>query len=276
MAHPLITSLQNQRVKNAIKLRNHRERERTNRFLIDGDREIDHALAAGIEVDHAFVCPEMCQDPDQSIADLQHHGAEILTVTRAVWDKLNFGQRRNGRIVIAQPPKYPLEDFDPGNQGLIVILESIEKPGNIGAVIRTADAAGVTAVLVTEPVGDLYNPNTIRASLGTVFRLPVITCSNQAAQVWLEKNRITPWAAIVGAATHYTKIDWTGPSAMVLGSEAHGLSNAWRIGHTTGIHLPMAGFADSLNVSTSAAILMYEAVRQRTASPPDASGKKKV
>lgn len=258
-----ISSLQNQRVKDAIKLRNARDRLKQGRFIIDGVRELDHAIAGDVEIVEAFVCPATCRDADAVIESLSAAGAEVLTVSEAVWEKLAFGQRRDGRLAIARPKSPSLSDIDPGTNGLVVVLEAIEKPGNVGAVIRTADAAGVAAVLVTESVSDLYNPNTIRASLGTVFRMPVVTCSNAEAKTWLNERGIQTFAALVDATLNYTQADFTGPTAIVMGSEADGLSEAWRGNDVTGVSLPMNGFADSLNISTSAAILMYEAVRQR-------------
>lgn len=263
MTQPSINSLQNQRIKDAIKLRNHRDRVRQGRFLIDGDRELEHALAGGVEIVEAFVCPEMCADPESAIRQLAEAGAEVSTVSAAVWDKLTFGQRRDGRLAVARPPAGDLSKIEVGENPLVVVLEAIEKPGNVGAVIRTADAAGATAVLVTEPVSDLYNPNTIRASLGTLFRMPVVACTNVAAQEWLSANAIVPFAAIVGAEVNYTAADFSQSCAIVMGSEAHGLSAAWRDAPTQGVSLPMYGFADSLNISTSAAVLMYEARRQK-------------
>lgn len=261
--NPPITSLQNQRVKDAIKLRNHRDRDKQGRFLIDGVREIEHAIAGGIPIVEAFVCPEICADSSKVVAELTAAGAQVLTVSEAVWDKLTFGNRRDGRLVIAEPPERSLSDIDPGPIPFVVILEAIEKPGNVGAVIRSADAAGVTAVLITQAATDLFNPNTIRSSLGTVFRMPVASCSNAEAKAWLRQYNITPFAAIVEADTDYTKARFSSPCAIVMGSEANGLSSDWRGSDVTGVSLPMNGLADSLNISTSAAILMYEVVRQR-------------
>jgi len=262
--NPPITSLQNQRVKDAIKLRNHRDRDKQGRFVIDGVREIEHAIAGGIPIVEAFVCPDMCADFSTVIAELAAAGAEVLTVSESVWDKLTFGNRRDGRLVIAEPPTRSLADIDAGESPFVVILEAIEKPGNVGAVLRSADAAGVTAVLITEPVTDLFNPNTIRSSLGTVFRMPVVACTNAEAKAWLSENKITPFAAIVDADRVYTEATFSSPCAIVMGSEANGLSSDWRGEEVTGVSLPMNGFADSLNISASAAILMYEVVRQRS------------
>ena len=148
-------------------------------------------------------------------------------------------------------------------QPLIVVLEAVEKPGNVGAVLRTADAAGVEAVILTESPSDLWNPNTIRASLGAVFRLPVISTSNQEALDWLDANNIQPFVARVDADLRYSSADFASPCAIVLGSEADGVSAFWQRPRFTAVNLPMRGKIDSLNVSGTAAVLLYEVLRQR-------------
>lgn len=260
-----IQSTQNQRIKRAIKLRQRRGRDEQARFAIDGLREIGQALAGNIDVCEAFVCPPLATSATaaQLLQQLSRQGIQPSTVSTTVWGKLTFGQRNDGVLAIARQHNSVLADMKANSNRLVVVLEGLEKPGNVGAILRTADAAGVTAVILTEARTDVFNPNTIRASLGAVFRLPVVSTSNDEAIRWLAEQQITTRVARVDAAEPYAGVDWCGASAMVLGSEAHGVSAVWQDRQFTGIRLPMLGQVDSLNVASAAAVLMYEAVRQR-------------
>jgi TrmH family RNA methyltransferase len=261
-----ITSRQNPRVKEAARLRTGRGRQRQGRFLIDGAREILRALAAGIRCREAFVCDELCAAAEcqQAIESLQSAGTEILSVTPAVYAKLAFGEREDGVVAVAETPRRQLNDLQLTPQPLVAVLEGLEKPGNVGAILRSADAAGVDAVIVADPRTDLYNPNTIRASVGTVFRPNVCQAASGETLAWLRDKDVSIIAARPDADTLYTDIDFRPGTAIVLGSEAEGLSDAWRGPHVTAVRLPMHGLADSLNVSTTGAVLFYEALRQRT------------
>jgi len=260
-----ITSRQNPRVKEAVGLRNARERKRQGRFLIDGAREIMRAFASGIRGVEAFVCEELCESPDSRAAvdAAKSSGAEILDVAPAVYEKLAFGDRNDGVVVVAEAPQRRLADLPLPTKPLVAVLEGIEKPGNLGAILRSADAAGVHAVIIADGRTDLYNPNTIRASLGTVFRANVCPATSTDAIQWLRDHKLSIIAARPDARTLYTEVDFAGGVAIVLGSEAAGLSNAWNASGITSVKLPMHGLADSLNVSTTAAVLFYEALRQR-------------
>jgi TrmH family RNA methyltransferase len=264
----LITSRQNPRVKEAVRLRTGRERQRSGRFLIDGLREIERALAAGIRPIEAFVC----ETHDGShvaavIAGLRKSGAELLPVTADVFERLCFGKRDEvGIVVVAETPTRRLTDLSLSAEPLVAVVEGIEKPGNLGAIVRSADAAAVDAVVVADGQTDLFNPNAIRASLGTVFQPNVVEASTADTLEWLKEHRLTIVAARPDAEILYTEVDLRGPTALVLGSEAHGFSAAWDSEITTPIRLPMHGLADSLNVSTTAAVLFYEAFRQRSAA----------
>jgi TrmH family RNA methyltransferase len=261
-----ISSRQNPRVKDAARLRTGRGRQRAGQILIDGAREIVRAVAAGVRCVEAFICEELCISDDcrQTIETLRAAGAEMLSVTPAVYAKLAFGEREEGIIAVAETPRRTLNDLKLPSRPLVAVLEGIEKPGNIGAILRSADAAGVNAVVVADARSDLYNPNTIRASLGTVFRDNVCAANAPDALAWLRSKNFLIIAARPDAATLYTDIDLSGSTAIVLGSEAAGLTVAWRGEKVTPVRLPMHGLADSLNVSTTAAILFYEALRQRT------------
>jgi RNA methyltransferase, TrmH family len=264
--HFHISSRQNPRVKDAVKLRSSGARQRQGRFLIDGAREILRAIESGVRPVEAFVCNELCDSPDRRAAvdAARSAGAEMFGVTPEVFEKLAFGDRAEGLVVVAEAPRRTLADLQLPPAPLVAVLEGIEKPGNLGAILRSADAAGVDAVIAAEGRTDLFNPNTIRASLGTVFRANVCEASAADTIAWLEKQELAIIAARPDAETLYTDCDLRGGVAIVLGSEAAGLSGAWKKAGVTAIRLPMHGLADSLNVSTAAAVLFYEARRQRT------------
>lgn len=258
-----ITSLQNRRVKSAIKLRNRRGRVQQGRILIDGARELSQAVQANVELLELFVCSELCTSPLSRQLVSHISDAEVLYVDEPVFSKLAFGQRSEGIMGVATTPRRNLDDLALDQGALIVVLEGVEKPGNLGAVIRSADGAGASAVVVTGVGTDLFNPNVIRASLGTVFTLPVCAADQPDALDWLCGGGVQILTARVDAATDYVDVNLTGPTAIVLGSESAGLSPAWNATHATPIKLPMRGTADSLNVSATAAVLLYEARRQR-------------
>jgi RNA methyltransferase, TrmH family len=262
---PRITSRQNPRIKEAVKLRARRGRQLQSRFLIDGAREIGHALSAGVRCLEAFICEELCSSPEcrRAVEALQSTGAEQFIVSPTVYAKLAFGDREDGVIAVADTPKRQLENLKLPPQPIVAVMEGIEKPGNMGAILRSADAAGIDAVIVANAGTDLYNPNTIRASLGTVFRENVIEAASAQALAWLQSNSHLIVAARPDADTVYTEVDLSRGAAIVLGSEANGLSSVWSGAKVTPVRLPMHGLADSLNVSTTAAILFYEALRQR-------------
>ena len=260
-----ITSLQNQRVKDAAKLRDRRERRKQGRMLIDGAREIRLAIEGRVELIEAFVCESLCHSSESQrlLEQLVTLPVRQSRVTPAVFEKLAFGDRAEGVLAIAKTPKRTLNDLALPSTPLVAVLEGTEKPGNIGAVLRSADAAGVSAVIVADPRTDLFNPNTIRTSLGTVFTMPVCTAAAADARDWLLAERINIFAARVEAETLYAAVDFTRPAAIVLGGEAEGLSSTWNGPNVSPVRLPMRGHADSLNVSATAAVLFYEAVRQR-------------
>ncbi|HEV7225956.1 MAG TPA: RNA methyltransferase [Pirellulales bacterium] len=268
MPPPPITSLQNQRVKDAAKLRERRQREKQGRILIDGARELLRAIEAGIELAEVFVCQSLCQTEDaRRVLDLlDRTRAEILHVTPEVFAKLAFGERAEGVLGVARAPVARLEDLQPPSDALVAVVESVEKPGNLGAVLRSADAAGVSAVIAAGRGVDLYNPNVIRASLGVVFTLPVAAATAEETRNWLVGRNIRIFAARVDAERLYTDASYTGAAAIVLGSEAAGLSDAWSGADIAPIKLPMHGAADSLNISAAAAVIFYEALRQRSVS----------
>ena len=270
---PDITSNQNPRIKNAGKLRQRRQRDRQQRFLIDGTREIERAHASDIVIDEVFYCEKLTRDPEvrDLVERLVASGVDVSDVVKPVFTKLAYGERHEGIIAVARTPERTLADFAPPADALLVVLEGVEKPGNVGAVLRTADAAGVDGVLLAGGGTDLWNPNAVRASLGALFTQNVFQAPTDDIIAWLAEHKFHVLAARVDAETldtgvSYTGADYTGRTAIALGSEADGLTPAWHAEHITPIHLPMHGIVDSLNVSATSAILMYEAVRGRSTS----------
>jgi TrmH family RNA methyltransferase len=265
-----IVSLQNQRVKDAAKLRESRERRKQGEFLIDGAREIRRAVVGGVELDEVFICESLCHTDDcrALLAELEHLPVRQVRVAPAVFEKLAFGDRAEGVLAVARTPRYTLDDIAarlPANP-LVAVLEGVEKPGNVGAVLRSADAAGVSALVVADGGTDLYNPNAIRASLGTIFSVPVCAAASEATRDWLLAQGLKIFCARVGAKTDYAAADYRRGCAIVLGSESAGASPVWQGPRITPISLPMRGVADSLNVSAAAAVLFYEALRQQSAN----------
>ncbi|MGE3779283.1 MAG: RNA methyltransferase [Pirellulaceae bacterium] len=197
------------------------------------------------------------------VARSKQAGAEILHVVPRVFEKLAFGDRHEGMVAVARTPQPALADLQLSEEPLIAVLEGCEKPGNLGAVLRSADGAGVEALVAAELRTDLYNPNAIRASLGTLFTVPTVAATTADTLAWLRQQRMRIFAARLENACPYTEVDLRGRTAIILGSEAHGLSPQWNSPEVIGIRLPMLGAADSLNVSATAAVLFYEALRQR-------------
>jgi TrmH family RNA methyltransferase len=262
---PLLTSFANPRVRAATALRDRRARERAGLTLVDGTREIRRALDGGAEVIEAFSCETLLAGPDARAALdlLQARGVVVQPTSESVFAKLAFGDRAEGLVAVVRIPSTELGGLRFEADPLIAVIEGVEKPGNVGAVLRTADGAGVDAVIAASPRTDLFNPNAIRASAGTMFTVPVAAAHATDVVAWLRGHGIRIVAARVDAERLYTGMDLTGPLAIVLGAEADGLTETWSGDDVEPVRLPMLGVADSLNVSVSAAILLYEARRQR-------------
>lgn len=254
----MITSKSNPKIKNIIKLAKASERREQNRILIEGRREIERAVACGFEIDTLFVCKELAGE-----------GAEITArsteeVTADVFEKIAYREGSDGLLAVAIPQYADLQSFTPKKKNpLIIVLETVEKPGNLGAVMRTADAAGVDAVIIADPRTDLYNPNAIRASVGCIFSVPLFACSSEECIKWLKTNNITIYCTYLKASIDYLDADFKKASAIVMGTEATGISQQWVDAADQNIIIPMNGIADSLNVSVTTAIVTFEAVRQR-------------
>jgi TrmH family RNA methyltransferase len=265
MSFSTITSPRNERIKTVTKLRRRKHRGEQQRTLIDGARELTRAIDAGVDVIEIYVCPSLCNsDESRRLSErLEELPARVFEVSSSVFGKLAYGERADGFVGVASPPETRLCDIALPDNPLVAVLEAIEKPGNLGAVVRSADAAGVSAVVVSDCQTDVFNPNVIRASLGTVFSMPVCPAATADVLPWLRSKGLRILAARVDGQSLHTEIDLTDPAAIVLGSEATGLSGEWQASDITPIRLPMLGIADSLNVSAAAAVLFYEAQRQR-------------
>ncbi|MEE8452643.1 MAG: RNA methyltransferase [Thermoguttaceae bacterium] len=263
-----ITSLQNARVKDAVRLRDRRHREKQQRIVIDGFRELTRAIGSGLPMLEVFVCEPLLGDDRTArlAAMLGESSAEVLPVAEPVFQKMAFGSRAEGVLGIAEMPRPSLDDLRLPENPLVAVLERVEKPGNIGAVLRSADGAGISALIVADAATDLFNPNAIRASLGTIFTMPVCSATTTETLDWLRQSGMAIYATRVDGSVPYTEVDYRRPAAVVLGSEAEGLSAAWSTDEVTAVRVPMLGMADSLNVSATAAVLFYEALRQRGAT----------
>ena len=262
---PVLTSFANPRVKAAGALRDRRQRDRTGLTLIDGARELRRALEASVTVVEAFVCEPLLAGPDaRAVFDrLRANGTTLHTTSEPVFAKLAFGERAEGIVAVVRIPTTRLDDLALPPVPLVVVIEGVEKPGNVGALLRSADGAGVDAVVVASPRTDLFNPNAIRASAGTIFSVPLAVAATADVIAWLRARSIRIVAAQVEAERLYTATDLRGPVAIVVGAEDDGLTNAWTAPDVDAVRLPMLGMADSLNVSVSGAVLLYEARRQR-------------
>jgi len=268
---PTLTSTANPRFRAALSLRDRRERARHGRLLVDGVREVARALDAGVALVEIFVAPGASPEPavDAVVARAAGFGIPIVPVTADLLSRLAYGERASGIVAVASAPATSLEALRlPAEAPIVGILEDVEKPGNLGAVCRSADGAGLDALIAagtTAAPADPWNPNAVRASLGTVFTMPLGVASTGSVLAWLRDRGLRVVAARVEGSVPYSEADLRGPVALVLGSEATGLTEAWSGADMTAVRLPMRGRADSLNVAAAAAILFYEARRQRDA-----------
>jgi len=261
----LIDSPHNPRLRAVAALRERRDRDATGLTLVDGARECRRAIEAGVIVETAFICRPLLRSDDAAAFETTFRTRRIETVelTERAFAHLAFGDRADGVVLVVRQPPTDLAHLTPASPTpLLLITEDVEKPGNLGAILRTADAAGCNAVIAIGGT-DLFNPNVIRASIGTVFSIPLATAPAPDVLAWLNQHGIRPVAARVDAHEVYTSADLTGPVALILGSESDGLSPIWNEPGIEAIRLPMHGSADSLNVSATAAILAFEARRQR-------------
>jgi len=269
-ARPVLTSAANPRLRAAAALRDRRARVRTGLLLVDGAREVARALDGGVTLVEAFVAAEAPADPELAalLARLAAIDVPLVPVAPKLLGMLAYGERASGIVAVATAPDTSLPALRLPPATLVAILEDVEKPGNLGAVCRSADGAGFDALVAaggSAGSADPWNPNAVRASLGTVFTLALAVATTADVLAWLRENGLRIVAARVDGSVPYTEVDMAGPVALVLGSEARGLTEAWSGSDVTAVRLPMHGRADSLNVAAAAAILFYEARRQRDA-----------
>ncbi len=261
-----ISSTANPRIRAALGLRERRDRDERGLSIVDGAREIGRAITSGVELVELYVAPDLAvsSEAGAALGAARATGVEIVAVSPAVLARLAFGDRSDGLVATIRTPSLSLDRLAVPAVPLIVVAEAIEKPGNLGAILRSADGAGADALIAADSRTDLFNPNAIRASLGTIFSVPIASASSAETINWLTGRGIAIVVARVDGSVAYDRLDYRGPVAIVLGSEAEGLAAAWSGPGIQAVRLPMLGIADSLNVSAAAAILLYEARRQRS------------
>lgn len=256
---PDITSFSNPQVKNVVKLRtDRRHRQVEGLTLVEGQYEVEVAFNSGVVSQRLFVCEDLCKN-----LSIAHDDVEVITVSRPVFEKMSYRENPDGILAIINTPARSLYNLRTPTSALYILVEAVEKPGNLGAVFRTADAAGVDGVLVCDTCVDLFNPSVIRASRGTVFSVPCAEVSNDDALAWLRAKGIETLAASPQGDKNYSDVDLWKPVCLAFGAEDVGLTEFWLGNSDQKIKIPMLGTVNSLNVSTSAAIILYEALRQR-------------
>ena len=264
-APEVITSTSNDRVKRAVALRDKRERDRTGLMIIEGVRELGRAVGAGVVLERVYFCPAIIAHDEERelLASLVAARTRIVEVSPRVFEKITYRGGTGGFLAVAQQPALILADLPPKSNALFLVVDAVEKPGNLGAIVRSADGAGAAGVIVCDSRTDLYNPNAIRASIGTIFTVPCAQTEAGAAIRWLKETETSIVTATPGGTLPYTEIDYTGRCAIVVGAEDAGLTASWLEAADLRVTIPMKGAADSLNVSATAAILLYEALRRR-------------
>jgi len=260
-----ITSPANPRIKHLVRLRERRERDGSGLFLVEGYRELRRALAAGVEVTELYSCPGLYlgENEEALVGAAARAGAEVVAVAEAPFRKASYRDRPEGLLGVARQFPTGLERLAPGPDPLLLVVEAIEKPGNLGTMLRTAEAAGAAAVIVCDPATDPFNPNVVRASLGTLFSVPLAVADTPGTISRLRELGIRTVATTPSASRPHWEADLTGPVAVVVGSEQYGLSAAWLEAADLRVVIPMPGSVDSLNAAMAAGILLFEAVRQR-------------
>lgn len=256
-----ITSTQNPKVKSLLALEKPRERKRQQLFLIEGKKEISMAVEAGYKIGNLFFCDELIDVAD--LPDQLKDEKLLIPVSKEVFDKIAVRESTGGMIAVAEMRVHALERLTLSKNPLILILEGVEKPGNLGAILRTADAANVDAVIICDPQTDFYNSNVIRSSLGCVFTKQVASATSEETIAWLQKNKVSIFCTYLKASQQYHTVDYQKPTAIVMGTEATGLTDVWVKNSSVNIIIPMLGNIDSMNVSTAAAVVVFEAKRQR-------------
>jgi len=269
-----ITSLQNPRIKQLVRLRDRRPRDEAGVFLVEGFRQIRRALEKNIKLDELYFSRDWFLGENELalIAQARDAGAQIIELSKDAFAKVAYRERPDGLLAVAPQWRNTLDSLEPVLKGkntaasaapFLLVVEAIEKPGNLGTILRGADAAGVDAVIVCDPVTDVFNPNVVRSSTGVLFSVPVVIAGSEPVRAWLSDRGIRAVATTPSADTLHCDADLRGPLAIVMGSEQYGLSDFWLKECDLCVRIPMAGQADSLNVAMATIITLFEAVRQR-------------
>ncbi|MDA7951482.1 MAG: hypothetical protein MPJ24_08340 [Pirellulaceae bacterium] len=265
MSMPTITSFQNPKIKQVMNLRTRKGRKDKGRFVVDGLREIKRANDSGLTISEIYTCSAHCSEADtRTLTEIaQKANLPLHPVTQEVYAKISYGDRQSNGIAVVETRYRNLNDFRPEKNCRVGVMERVEKPGNLGAVLRSADATQFSAIFLADPIIDLYNPNVIRSSTGAIFSVPVYLCKAEEAKAWLLREKFDIFAAHLKGAQEYTVPNYSDKTAIVLGNEAAGLTSVWEKEPVHPIRLPMLGTVDSLNVSVTAGVLFYEVLRQQ-------------
>jgi TrmH family RNA methyltransferase len=258
----LISSPNNPKIKNVVKLRERSLRDKTKMTIVEGIREISRAQESGVYFEEFYFCPELTTNR-KLIDECCAQSGVCFELSKKVFGKIAFGDRHEGVLAVVRQPRYDFKDLNLGKNPLLFVVERVEKPGNLGAILRTCDSAGVNGLIVCDAATDIYNPNVIRSSLGTIFSVKTVQATNKKALEFLKENKIQVCVTAPDGDVNYTEVDFKKPTAIVLGSEDKGVSSFWLICADVKAKIPMKGKADSLNVSTTAAVVIFEAIRQR-------------
>ena len=259
--HPIITSHHNSKIKNIIALEKPRERNAQNVFVIEGMREFSLAAEAHYEFISIFFCPDIVEA--SAILSVVNNEQLLIPVERSVFEKITYRDSTEGVAAITRQKKHSLASLELSENPFIVILEGVEKPGNLGAILRTADAARVDAVIICDPKTDFYNPNVIRSSVGCIFTVPIAASSVTETIEWLKIKKIRIVVTDLEGSVPYHTVDYTSPVAVILGTESTGITREWKQQADASIIIPMRGKIDSMNVSNAAAVIVFESMRQR-------------
>lgn len=263
-----LTSAANPRIKHVLSLYNRRDRDKENLFIIEGYREVFRAVGGGVWCEEIFFCKSLFlgENEEDLLSVCQEKGSTLIELPETLFRKISYRDRPDGIIAVAQKMNYDLSSLTlPWKSGvpLVVIAEAIEKPGNLGTIIRSSDAAGVDLVIVANACTDIYNPNVVRASVGTLFTLPVVEATNEEALSFCKRMKLQMIATVPDGTYVYTDVPMTGPLGIVVGTEQLGLSSFWKTECHSTVKIPMRGVADSLNVATATTLFLFEAARQR-------------
>lgn len=262
-----ITSLQNPRIKQLVRLRDRRPRDEAGVFIVEGYREIRRALEKSVPLTELYFSEDwfLGENEPALIAEAEKAGAKLFSLSKEAFAKVAYRERPDGLLALAPQWRRRLDELPSKGAPFLLVVEAIEKPGNLGTILRSADAAGVDGVIVCDPVTDLFNPNVVRSSTGVLFSVPVVVEESRAVRAWLRDRGIRAVATTPSATLLHTEADLRGPLAIVMGSEQYGLSDFWLQEAEERVRIPMAGQADSLNVAMATIITLFEAVRQRGA-----------